>query len=191
MGVGFKQHRECKTGGGAYFAFFLGSDNSHTIPPKTPPDKEGLLWGRCVACVPLLKVTRELRCCFPGMGSQSKTRAARKAVRRGCKMSRSDPCSVDFAAKLPNSDFNFAVDLWVDFSSRFFQGKRPKKHQTSLAKFTGKFGQKNSPRISAGAYSLGKVCLGVPEQMCSESVLHRCKMQNKIETRYAPSPNHL
>ena len=39
------QHREGKIGGGAYFAFFLGSDNSHTIPLKRPPDKEGLLWG--------------------------------------------------------------------------------------------------------------------------------------------------
>ena len=39
------QHRECKTGGGAYFAFFLASDNSHTTPPKIPPDEEGLLWG--------------------------------------------------------------------------------------------------------------------------------------------------
>ena len=29
------QHLECKTGGGAYFAFFLGSDNSHTTP--APP----------------------------------------------------------------------------------------------------------------------------------------------------------
>ena len=28
------QHRECKTGSGAYFAFFLGSENSHTTPPK-------------------------------------------------------------------------------------------------------------------------------------------------------------
>ena len=28
------QHCECETGGGAYFAFFLGSDNSHTTPPK-------------------------------------------------------------------------------------------------------------------------------------------------------------
>ena len=34
------QHRECKTGGGAYFAFFLGSEDSHTTPPKIPPDEE-------------------------------------------------------------------------------------------------------------------------------------------------------
>ena len=39
------QHRECKTGGGAYFAFFLGSENSHTTPPKIPPDEEGLFVG--------------------------------------------------------------------------------------------------------------------------------------------------
>ena len=49
------QHRECKTGGGAYFAFFLGSDNSHTTPPKIPPDEEGLLWGWCVVRGPLQK----------------------------------------------------------------------------------------------------------------------------------------
>ena len=47
------QDRECKTGGGAYFPFFLGSDNSHTTPPKIPPDKEGLLWGWCVVGGPL------------------------------------------------------------------------------------------------------------------------------------------
>ena len=28
------QHRECKTGGGAYFAFLLGSDNQHTTPQE-------------------------------------------------------------------------------------------------------------------------------------------------------------
>ena len=34
------------------------------------------------------------------------------------------------AAKLPNSDLNFAVDFLVDFSSFFCQGKRPEKiHQ--------------------------------------------------------------
>ena len=48
------QHRECKTGGGAYFAFFLGSDNSHTTTPKIPPDVEGLLWGWRVVRGPLL-----------------------------------------------------------------------------------------------------------------------------------------
>ena len=47
------QHRECKTGGGAYFVFFLGSENSYTTPPKIPPDQEGLLWGWCVVGGPL------------------------------------------------------------------------------------------------------------------------------------------
>ena len=39
-----------------YFAFFLGSDNSHTTPPtkKIPFDEEGLLWGWCVFRAPLL-----------------------------------------------------------------------------------------------------------------------------------------
>ena len=36
------QHRKCKTGGGAHFAFFLGSSNSHTTPPEIPPDEEAL-----------------------------------------------------------------------------------------------------------------------------------------------------
>ena len=43
------QHCKCRTGGGAYFAFFLGSDN----PRTTPPDEEGLLWGWCVVRGPL------------------------------------------------------------------------------------------------------------------------------------------
>ena len=55
------QYRECKTGGGAYFAFFLGSDNSHTTPPKIPPDKESLLWGWCVVGGPLDIVMLPLR----------------------------------------------------------------------------------------------------------------------------------
>ena len=53
------QHRECKTGGGAYFSFLLGSDNSHTTPPKIPPDEEGLLWGWCVVRGPLLRTLLE------------------------------------------------------------------------------------------------------------------------------------
>ena len=48
-----------------------------------------------------------------------------------------------FAAKLPNSDLNSAVD---------FQGKRPENStKKSPAKFTQDFGQINSPRISAEA----------------------------------------
>ena len=52
------QHRECKIGGGACFAFLLGSDNSHATPPpqkNIPPDEEGLLWGWCVVRGPLLR----------------------------------------------------------------------------------------------------------------------------------------
>ena len=45
-----------KLGGGAYFAFCLGSNNSHTTPPKIPLDEEGLLWGWCVVGGPLLPV---------------------------------------------------------------------------------------------------------------------------------------
>ena len=35
------QHHECKNWGVAYFAFFLGSNNSHTTPPKNTTS-----WGR-------------------------------------------------------------------------------------------------------------------------------------------------
>ena len=45
--------RERQTGDGAYFAFFLGSDTSHTTTPKIPSDEEGLLWGWCVVRGPL------------------------------------------------------------------------------------------------------------------------------------------
>ena len=47
------QHCACETGGGAYFAFLLGSDNSRTTPPRIPPDEAGLLWGWCVVRGPL------------------------------------------------------------------------------------------------------------------------------------------
>ena len=47
------QHRACKTGGGAYFAFFLGCENSHTTPQKRPLDEEDFLWGWCVVGSPL------------------------------------------------------------------------------------------------------------------------------------------
>ena len=50
--------RECKTGGGAHFAFFLGFDNLHTTPPKRPPDEKALLWGWCVVGGPLSFVLR-------------------------------------------------------------------------------------------------------------------------------------
>ena len=47
------QRRECKNGGGAFFAFFSGSDKFAHHPPKIPPDEEGLLWGWCVVRGPL------------------------------------------------------------------------------------------------------------------------------------------
>ena len=52
------------------------------------------------------------------------------------------------AAKLPNSDLNFAVDLGWILSSWFFRENSPKKPpKTSLVKFTRKFARRNSPRI--------------------------------------------
>ena len=59
------QHRECKIGGGAYSAFFLGSDTIRTPPPpkKKPPDEEGLLWGWCVV--------RGSLCCIRGYEKSS------------------------------------------------------------------------------------------------------------------------
>ena len=57
-------------------------------------------------------------------------------------------CRVDLAARLPNSDLNFAVDFWVDFILLIFQGQRPKKihlPKKSTAKFTWKLVRKNPP----------------------------------------------
>ena len=59
---------------------------------------------------------------------------------------------MDFAAKLPNSDLNFAVDFLVDFFLLFFQEKAEKIHKKSPAKFTRDFVPENSPRISAEAF---------------------------------------
>ena len=56
------QHRECKTGGGAYFAFFLRFRQFAHHPPNIPPDEKGLLWGRCVVCGPLLRKTSITPC---------------------------------------------------------------------------------------------------------------------------------
>ena len=61
-----------------------------------------------------------------------------------------------FAAKLPDSDLNFAVDFWVDFSSCFLKEKGPEKStnkKISRTKFTRKSVRINSPRISAEAFS--------------------------------------
>ena len=57
------------------------------------------------------------------------------------------------AAKLPNSDLNFAVDFLVDFPL-FSKEKGPKKStKKSPAEFTQDFVWINSPRISAEAFS--------------------------------------
>ena len=60
-----------------------------------------------------------------------------------------------FAAKLPNSDLHFAVDFLVDFFLLFFPRKKARKKSTkkSPAKFTRDFVRRNSPRISAEAFS--------------------------------------
>ena len=56
------------------------------------------------------------------------------------------------AAKLPNSDLNFAFG--VDFVVLFFPREKARKaHQKFPAKFTRDFVRKNSPRISAEAFS--------------------------------------
>ena len=60
------------------------------------------------------------------------------------------------AAKLPNSDLNFAVDFWVHFFPRVFSPRkkaRIKSTKKSPAKFTQGFVRKNSPRISAETFS--------------------------------------
>ena len=59
------------------------------------------------------------------------------------------------APKLPNSDLKTAVDfLGGFFPPAFSKEKGPKKStKKSTAKFTREFGRKNSPRISAEAFS--------------------------------------
>ena len=59
------------------------------------------------------------------------------------------------AAKLPNSDLNFAVDFLVDFFLLFYPRKKAREKSTekSPVKVTRDFVQKNSPRISAEAFS--------------------------------------
>ena len=42
--------------GGYGLQDFLGPDNLHTTPSKTPPDEEGLFWGWCVARGPLYSI---------------------------------------------------------------------------------------------------------------------------------------
>ena len=49
-----------------------------------------------------------------------------------------------FAAKLPNSDLNFAVDSWVDFFDLFLPRKKAPPKNT-----------KNSPRVLVGRIPLG------------------------------------
>ena len=58
------------------------------------------------------------------------------------------------AAKLPNSDLNFAVDLGWIFPPPLFPRKRPTKNppQNSPLNSPGNPFQKNSPRISAEAF---------------------------------------
>ena len=52
------------------------------------------------------------------------------------------------AAKLPNSDLNFAEDFWVDFLLLSCARKGPKKStKTSLAKVTRKFFRREIPLV--------------------------------------------
>ena len=72
------------------------------------------------------------------------------------------------AAKLPNSDLNFVVAFWVDFSSCFFQGKDLR----SRPPFTGVLlgpGPESAPRSAFWAI-LG-TCLGVPQRVLFECFL--------------------
>ena len=59
-------------------------------------------------------------------------------------LSRTDSCSVNWVAKLPTADLNFAVEFWVDcFVFCYSMEKGSKKStQNSLAKFTWKCVQK-------------------------------------------------
>ena len=62
------------------------------------------------------------------------------------------------AAKVPNSDLNFAVDFLVDFFLLFFQGKRPEKNPP-----------KNPPQNSPGTL-FGKIPLGFLQKPFLEKI---------------------
>ena len=71
----------------------------------------------------------------PALKVPSEIENLKRAIHQGAtssKLSRPYPCSVDLAAKLPNSDLNFFCRGflgWI-FFLLFFQGKRPQKiHQ--------------------------------------------------------------
>ena len=75
------QHRRCKTGGDAYFAFFLGSDNSHTTS-KIPPDEEGLLWGRCLHAKGVVLCERTCFCLLSTFNAPSIKRSLLRTLLR-------------------------------------------------------------------------------------------------------------
>ena len=70
-------------------------------------------------------------------------------------LSRPDPCSVDFGPETPKFWFeNRRGFLGGFFPPVFSKEEGPKKStKKSTAKFTREFGRKNSPRISAEAFS--------------------------------------
>ena len=76
------------------------------------------------------------------------------------------------AAKLPNSDLNFAVDFCVDCPPVFFFPKKArKKSQKIPRKITQDFVRKNPPRISAEAFS---------SQICQR--IGRCALQEDLSS---------
>ena len=94
------------------------------------------------------------------------------------------------AAKLPNSDLNFAVDFWVDFFLLFFPRRKAPKQSTkkSPAKFTQNFvrkfpvlswqveqsSQKTSPAFSRGRFQISN---RIPNQISPNfSQTHFCRL---------------
>ena len=73
----------------------------------------------------------------------------------GNSFSRPDPCSVDFGREAPKFRFEFCRGFFGGFFPPIFPRKKAQKNppKNPPAKFTRDFVRKNSPRISAEAFS--------------------------------------
>ena len=83
------------------------------------------------------------------------------------KLSRPDPCGVDFGGETPKFSFEFCHGFFGGFFPPVFSKEKGPKKSTkkSTAKFTQDFVWKNSPRISAEAFSflINSKCNQTPE----------------------------
>ena len=96
---------------------------------------------------------------FLGGLQRSPLKKGEKRSENGCfaKLSRPDPCSVDFGHETPKFRFEFCHGFFGGFSPPIFsKEKKARKNppKKSPARFTRDFVRKNSPRISAEAFNL-------------------------------------